>query len=328
MFPWVVGWLHGLRVVIHNPSSVPLVNYTVHIVLGADNLTSDYLSSALFGKDIRVLDAEGNKIPFWVYYYDVNVPIIEMWVKVPSIPAGGNATIYIYYDAQPPPGVTVKDESNPYTTMIAYLKVTAGECPSWNVYNNTDYECIAVIQPGFPSTTLVEINMTPGSIVRFYYNAAFGVSGIYGYEYKFNVTPGSAAVEYDVVIELVPYGYETQPPTVGSYGVVFGNGLLGRLVAGSLNTTWDQGTVSYTIGSRYTVVLRVNGTVMQVLVYNSTGVLVASATDSVSISGYYEAAIVSYSESSTGTVSYSPIEAYVRPWVYKEPYVVNSLLLA
>ena len=328
MFPWVVGWLHGLRVVIHNPLNVPLVNYTVHITLGADNLTSDYLSSALFGKDIRVLDAQGDRIPFWVYYYDANVPIIEMWVKVPSIPAGGNATIYIYYDAQPPPGVTVKDDSNPYATMLAYMKVSAGECPPWKVYNTTDYECLTVVQPGYPTETLVEINMTPGSLVRFYNDTVFGVSGVYGYEYVFNITPDSAAVDYDVVVELVPYGKEEQPPTTaGSYGVVFGGGVLGRLVAGTLNTTWEQGSVNYSIGAEYTVVIRINGTSMVTLVYNSTGGLVASAVDSVDANGYYEAAVTSYSSSLSGTVRYTPLVAYVRPWVYEEPYVVSSVLL-
>ncbi len=329
LYPWVVGWEHGLRVVIHNPNAFSLTNYTLRVVLGADNLTDDYANplNPLFGRDIRVLDADGNRIPFWVEYYDVNVPIIVLWVKVPYLPASGNATIYIYYGAKPPTGVTVRDESNPWRTMVAFLEVTPGECPVWEVYNTTDYECIAVIEGGYPSYTLIQANMTPGDIVRFYNTTIFGVSGVYGYEYYFRLVPRSANLDYDVIVEIVPSDSVSTASVSSSYGVVFGGGVLGRLVGGTLVTTWDQGSVQYTLGSTYDVYIYLNGTHMVTLVYNESG-LVASATDLVAANGYYRAAITSYSQSAIGTAAYEPVRAWVRTWVYREPYVASSLLLA
>ncbi len=327
LYPWVVGWEHGLRVVIHNPNSFSLTNYTLRVTLGADNLTRDYIESPLFGRDIRVLDAKGNRIPFWVEYRDVSVPVIVLWVKVPYIPASGNATIYIYYDANPPQGTTVRDESNPWRTMIAYLEVTPGECPQWEAYNTTGYECVAVIEGGFPSYTLVQANMTPGDIVRFYNTTIFGVSGVYGYEYYFRLVPRSTDLDYDVVVEIVPSDSVTTASVSSSYGVVFGGGVLGRLVGGALDATWDGGSVQYTVGSTYDVYIYLNGTHMVTLVYNESG-LVASAVDLVAANGYYRAAVTSYSQSAIGTAAYEPVRAWVRTWVYREPYVASSLLLA
>ncbi|AEM39295.1 protein of unknown function DUF2341 [Pyrolobus fumarii 1A] len=330
LYPWVVGWLHGLRVVINNPNAFDIYNYTLRIVLGADNITSDYLSSPLFGKDIRVLDDKGNRIPFWVEKADPAVPVIVLWVRVPYLPANGNTTIYIYYLAQPPSGVSVVDESNPYRTFFLYTRVEPGTCPPWQVYNTTSYTCSKLVLGGYSEVTVVNTTLADSDIVRFYNGTLFGISGSYGFEYRAVIVPLSGAAEYDVAVELVPAGAETLAPNAaGSYAVVFGNGDIVRIVGGTLVTTWDQGVVTYSTGATYTVVIRLNSTSMQALVYDeTTSLLVASATDSVAASGTYEASIVSYNVGATVSIAYSPIEFWVRSWVYPEPKVVNSVLLA
>ncbi len=341
-YPWVVGWLHGLRVLIENPNNFDIQNYVVRVVLGADNLTSDYLSSPYFGQDIRVLDASGNRLPFYVSYYNVSEPLIVLWVKVPYLPANSNTTIYIYYYAVPPTGVTVRDDSNPYATFIAYLGVTPGVCPEWQVYNvSATYQCSSVTIGGYPEILEVNASLGAGGLVRFYNTSSFIPSGAYGYEYRAVVIPMAQNVEIDVGVELVPAGSETSNPyAAGSYAVIFGSAGLARLVGGSVYTTWDQGTVSYTVNEAYLVVIRVNQTTMQTLVYNSTGSLVASATDTgLDITSALEAAIVSYSSAGANAVYgllpdlvepgvYVSRGWWVRPWVYNEPHPVSALLLS
>ncbi len=342
-YPWVVGWLHGLRVVIENPNNFDIQNYVVKVVLGAGNLTSDYLSSPYFGRDIRVLDSSGNRLPFYVSYYNVSEPLIVLWVKVPYLPADSNTTIYIYYYAVPPTGVNVVDDSNPYATFIAYLGVVPGECPEWDVVNiSATYQCSSVTLGGYPQIDEVNASLGVGGLVRFYNTSSFIPSGVYGYEYRAVVIPMSSNVEIDVGVELVPAGSETGSPyTAGSYAVIFGTAGLARLVQGSVQTIWDQGTVGYSVNTPYLVVIRVNQTTMQTLVYNlTTGQLVASATDTgLDIASALEAAIVSYSSAGANAVYgllpdlqqpgvYVSRGWWVRPWVYNEPHPVSAVLLS
>lgn len=89
-----VEWKYRTAVTISNPNSYGLMDFQVKIVLdsswpGWDNVRED-------GADIRFATAGGTVIPYWIEKWDYVGQNAVVWVKVPSIPAGGT-TIYLYY---------------------------------------------------------------------------------------------------------------------------------------------------------------------------------------------------------------------------------------
>ncbi|MCX7702706.1 MAG: DUF2341 domain-containing protein [Planctomycetota bacterium] len=84
-------WFYRRPVTITNTTSTPLTNYQVCLKVDyvAGKMRSDY-------GDLRFRSSDGvTELPYWLEYYDAAKAIV--WVKVPSIPANGSTTIYMYY---------------------------------------------------------------------------------------------------------------------------------------------------------------------------------------------------------------------------------------
>jgi len=96
---WDSNWSHRAPVVITDTSGSTLGNYSVKVVVPySAGMKSD------FG-DVRFVDsATGNPVPYWLES-KTDSATATFWVKVPSIPALGNATIYMYY-GNPSPSVS------------------------------------------------------------------------------------------------------------------------------------------------------------------------------------------------------------------------------
>ena len=92
------AWKFRTPVTISNSSGVDLTDFQVQV-----NLDSSIVSKALSdGNDLRVTDTDGvTKIPFWIEAW--TPPTASIWVKVPSISAGGD-TIFLYYGNPTSPG--------------------------------------------------------------------------------------------------------------------------------------------------------------------------------------------------------------------------------
>jgi len=96
--PWASvysNWLYRRAITISNPNANDLTDFQVKITLDSTNF--DFSKANTDGSDVRFADAQGNPLSYWIEKWDnVNEEAI-IWVKVPSIPAGSDVTIYIYY---------------------------------------------------------------------------------------------------------------------------------------------------------------------------------------------------------------------------------------
>jgi len=93
---WLQGWTYRRPITITENAGVSLENYTVKITLDSANF--DFSKAKPDGSDIRfALDDGVTLIPYWIQLWDSVGQQAIVWVKVPSIPAGGTVTIYMYY---------------------------------------------------------------------------------------------------------------------------------------------------------------------------------------------------------------------------------------
>jgi len=91
------GWLYRKEVTIDNTSnSNNLTDYQVKVTLNSTNF--DFSKAKSDGADIRFTDDDGTTLlNHWIEKWDTSGEEAILWVKVPSIPASSNKTIYLYY---------------------------------------------------------------------------------------------------------------------------------------------------------------------------------------------------------------------------------------
>lgn len=94
---WCPGssWPYRLPITISNPNAFPLQNFQVPLLLNTAALVGAGKMQAS-GADMRFYDATCTLLPHWVES-GINTASTRIFVRVPLIPAGGNATIYLYY---------------------------------------------------------------------------------------------------------------------------------------------------------------------------------------------------------------------------------------
>ena len=90
-------WAYRREITIDNTSnSNDLTDYQVKITL--DNTNFDFSHANSDGSDIRFTDDDGSTLLYhWIEKWDSTNQEAIIWVKVPSIPASSNKTIYMYY---------------------------------------------------------------------------------------------------------------------------------------------------------------------------------------------------------------------------------------
>lgn len=94
---WDTEWTYKIPVTIDNSSnSNNLTDYQVKISLTSAN-TDFWAHVDSLGKDIRLVDSDdATKLNYWLKHFDYEAQTASIWVKVPSISASSNKTIYLY----------------------------------------------------------------------------------------------------------------------------------------------------------------------------------------------------------------------------------------
>jgi len=119
---WVVAGIqfnYRRPITITEESGNDLTDYQVLIELDSTNF--DFSKVRAGGEDIRFADAAGNLLDFWIEEWDAAAERARLWVKVPSIPAGGTTKIYMYYGN---PGI--RSASDAYATFIRIIDGVVG----------------------------------------------------------------------------------------------------------------------------------------------------------------------------------------------------------
>jgi len=102
-FSCLSAWLYRLPITINNPNSTAVTNFQVGITINTQALiTAGKMQSN--GNDIRFTDGSCNVLNHWIES-GINTPSTLIWVKVPSIPASGSTTIYMYYGNAAAPNI-------------------------------------------------------------------------------------------------------------------------------------------------------------------------------------------------------------------------------
>ncbi|MGC9020846.1 MAG: DUF2341 domain-containing protein [Candidatus Methanodesulfokora sp.] len=129
---WLSGWAYRVPVTIDNTqNSNSLTDYQVPIVLDTASLISQGKMRSDCG-DIRVTNDDGiTKLSYWIEC-GCNTANTKVWVKVPSIPAGGKKTIYVYYGN---PSAT--SQSNITNVFIFGDDFESGNLNKWTIYTGT-----------------------------------------------------------------------------------------------------------------------------------------------------------------------------------------------
>jgi len=117
-------WAYRRGIVIDNTSnSNDLTDYQVKITL--DNTNFDFSHANSDGSDIRFTDDDGSTLLYhWIEKWDSTNQEAIIWVKVPSIPASSNKTIYMYYG-----NASASDASDVSNTFIREIDGLVG---SWH----------------------------------------------------------------------------------------------------------------------------------------------------------------------------------------------------
>ena len=80
---------------VQNPGSTLLQDFQVKVTLSQGS-NFDFIKAQSDGSDIRFTTNDGTTlISYWIEEWTVSSAVI--WLKVPSIPASGNATVFLYY---------------------------------------------------------------------------------------------------------------------------------------------------------------------------------------------------------------------------------------
>jgi len=93
---WLSGWTYRKPITITDNSGNDLTDYQIQLTIDTASLiSSNKLQSEC--QDIRFTKDDGTtKIPYWIES-GCNTSETKIWVKVPSIPANSDVTIYMYY---------------------------------------------------------------------------------------------------------------------------------------------------------------------------------------------------------------------------------------
>ena len=125
-------WNYYREITIKENSGTTLSNYQVLIALNSANF--DFTKANSDGSDIRFTDASGNELNYWIEEWYAGVRIAKVWVKVPQIPADGEAKITMYYGNEN--ASSVSDGATTFVWFDEYEIQRSGTTPpGWEIAN-------------------------------------------------------------------------------------------------------------------------------------------------------------------------------------------------
>lgn len=135
--PCIIGY--SALVLVTNQTSEALSDYAVKVTIPQDPSFWDYMSPT--GDDIYFTDALGNPLYYFIDEFDPSTMTGIVWVKVPDIPAGGVAKLYMYFG-----GFNKYPQyRTPFKTFLGYARVWEHALENWVVKEETGKASFNVI---------------------------------------------------------------------------------------------------------------------------------------------------------------------------------------
>lgn len=99
-------WKYYKIITIKECSGETLTDFQMPVILDVSNF--GFSKANVDGSDIRFTDEDGNELPYWIEEWDFG-RYAKIWMRVPRIPANGEARIKIYYGNPAASGVSNGD---------------------------------------------------------------------------------------------------------------------------------------------------------------------------------------------------------------------------
>ena len=93
--PCKYGWNYRKKISFYNSGPI-LRNFQVEFKLPTASLVSNSKAQS-DASDIRIVDSLGVDLDFWIDDDTYNTSSTSFWVKVDSLTAGGNTSIFLFY---------------------------------------------------------------------------------------------------------------------------------------------------------------------------------------------------------------------------------------
>ena len=90
----LAGWQYQREIAIQENSGETLRDYQVLVELAGSDFPGEAQPD---GDDIRFTDADGRELSYWIEEFDAGSKRAAIWVKVPLIPANGEAGVAMWY---------------------------------------------------------------------------------------------------------------------------------------------------------------------------------------------------------------------------------------
>ncbi|NOY11367.1 MAG: DUF2341 domain-containing protein [Archaeoglobi archaeon] len=119
---WLAGWSYRVPITIQENSGTGLTDYQALITLDS---SFNWSATSSDGSDVRFTDEFGNALSYWIEEWNYGTSA-KIWVKVPSIPASGTTTIYLYYG-----NLAANSESNGTSTFVFFDDFDDGDVSDW-----------------------------------------------------------------------------------------------------------------------------------------------------------------------------------------------------
>lgn len=119
------GWLHRNLITVSNTASSALTDYQVRVYLDSSNFA--FANANSDGSDIRFTALDGTTLlSYWMESWTAGTNG-TFWVKIPSIPANGSASIYMHYGN---PAATIS-ASNGAATFYSFEDFESTPWTAW-----------------------------------------------------------------------------------------------------------------------------------------------------------------------------------------------------
>jgi len=121
----LAGWQYQREITIQENSGETLRDYQVLVELAGSDFPGEAQPD---GDDIRFTDADGRELSYWIEEFDAGSKRATIWVKVPEIPANGEAGITMWYGN---PGA--ESESDGEAVFEFFDDFESGKLDKWKI---------------------------------------------------------------------------------------------------------------------------------------------------------------------------------------------------
>ncbi len=288
---WIGGWAYRSAVTIANPGGTPLSGFQVRLALGSGFNFSQAKSD---GSDVRFADSDGvTLLPYWMESWKPAQSQAVVWVRVPTIAAGGG-TIFLYYG-----NAGAASAASGMATFEFFDDFSGGTLSQWTASGGT-WTLTSDTRPDGSSGTVVRGSTGGQQVLLSSYTGSNYVAEAYGKQLSGRVWGlGTRATDSHNLYSTNLYEDLDGSENLWVY----------RWLGGSAATVGNAATGTVNPNTWYKLTVKVHGTTVEAL---KDGVPQVTGTDSQLASGR----VALYGE--TGTVA-EWATVLARKWAAAEP---------